>query len=100
MSATQDISISTVYICELCGGKLHVRPKINAGTTTEHDVTFYNTVRVDLCERCQSDYYGLVRDLYNALPWEKREQFDHPILETLETRIYNEQVDAARRAAA
>ena len=85
-------NIGTVYICERCSNALHVSVSVRPTTHMSNEVDFEAAARVDECGHCTNERWELIRDLYNALPWAKQQEFDgNQVLEDLERMIAGRQ---------
>lgn len=82
-----EFSVKTVYLCERCSKPLHTETIVSPSVYMGNYVNLEATCRVEECDSCLGERMQLIHDLYTALPWEKREQFESPILEELEMMI-------------
>lgn len=85
------LSVSTVYVCERCGRPVHVSVKMHPTIHMSNNVDFEATAKVSECDNCVCERSELIRDLWNALSWEKRQQFESPILDEIEQMIRGRQ---------
>lgn len=84
---TSNINTSISYICLQCGKPISVQFSVTHSSQANGDISLEANASIELCPVCDKAHKDLIRDLWNALSWEKRGQFDSPILDDMEREM-------------